>query len=240
MGCEGLIKALTLLPSYNLKLEHVDNLACKKVMQSIDENYAKGISNGKLDQSEREFTIKALRAIDESSRNMLEIDQVNVWPVLKQIMLKQHEMNLKYFPGATDEEVINALKRDMIVKMYIDNPSYAIQKYLVSKDGISIQDIKKPSEELQIIAVSQNPVAIRVIDNPCAEAIKIAEESKSKHDGNFLEEPLEQVHEGKSYLDDALERVYEGTSDLDKAIRQDQKRRDEEKAIREEYQFITH
>ena len=84
---------------------------------------------------------------------------------------------------ASEEEQLEAVKRNVFSIQFIKNPSEKVKLAAVKCNGCSIKYITNPSEEVQLEAVKRNGYAIQFITNPShevqVEAIKQLTNSKN-------------------------------------------------------------
>lgn len=84
---------------------------------------------------------------------------------------------------ASEEEQLEAVKRNVFSIQSIKNPSERVQLESVKCNGLSIQSISNPSKEVQLAAVKEDGSSIQFITNPShevqVEAIKQLSISKN-------------------------------------------------------------
>ena len=73
---------------------------------------------------------------------------------------------LKLLNNMSEQEQLEAVRREGTDIQYINNPSEKVQLEAVRENGYSIKYIDNPSERVQLEAVRSNGLAIQYINNP--------------------------------------------------------------------------
>ena len=115
---------------------------------------------------------------DVSDQEIDKVRFISEYPELKDFYDKIIPMNnydwwILHNRQPTEQEQLEAVKRDSDAIQFIQNPSEEVQLAAIKQNGYAIEYIKNPSEEVQLAAVNNNGWAIKYIKNP-SEQVQLA------------------------------------------------------------------
>lgn len=133
-----------------------------------------------------------IRSIPEWFESLSEAEKLRLMPNGFDSFLEEYPGAIQLVKNPTEEQMMDAVKKNWRSVRFIQNPSKEVQLAAVRGNGYALQYIEDPSEDVKLYAVQLNGYTIQYIKTPSEE---IQRES-FKQDGNsirFIKTPSEAV-----------------------------------------------
>jgi len=106
--------------------------------------------------------------------------------------VKRNVFSIQFIKNPSEEVQLESVKQNGYSIMCINNPSEKVQLESVKEDGYAIKYITNPSEEVQLAAVKQYGCAIMNITNP-SEKVKLEAIKQDVYAIKYITNPSEKV-----------------------------------------------